>query len=856
MSKIKKIYCIHHSHFDLGYTHPQELILEHQEDYISQAIELCEKYKEEEHPFRWTIEATLPLVNWLADATIKEINQVKQLVKNNLLSITALPMHTTPLNDAFQLKKLLEYKKVVEDKLDCKITTAINHDINGQAWSFADILLDSGVDFYLTGENIHFGGIPFSRPKEFYWEAPSGRKLLSFLGEHYSLFSQFMETDKRDVSLMKSGLEKYIDHLDKKNYQKDFVILTATNPPLLDNNSPDFGLFDLITEFNKTVEEYQIEFITPEMLKKFLSRTDEIESVKGDWTDFWNFGAGSTPYEVKYSKVANQNIKKANLFEAFSNKVTNHYQRVKKSALLNALIYNEHTWGAANSVTDSFSLQAVIGKNKKAGYCFDALSQSAYILNKIVDQYHHVEDQNEEIKFITATNTSSHVQVQEAKIPQYLLDNTPYLSSFKSNIYLHGEKESEYLYGPSLKLAPYETIAIPVDEFKKKSLKKEMVISTAEYQTNHYKLVVDGKTGSIKSLFSKDLKEELVDSSKYGFFDLVVETIDETKNKAERATFFPRDIELANYSISVWNHQWEGKRASFIGKTQTFAYQSDGKLVVETIQDGAHPSISWVKRKITLNDFDGTVKISMRIKRNSYSEPVAHYLTIPTTLQKNWQAVFESADTLYELDDEQLGAVSKDWVTIGNSAAFYDKNKGLYFASSDAPLMQVNGFSFGRESKSIDRTTHPLFLSWLYNNYWDTNFSATDDNEIEHDFIIKPFTKYIKTEQIELGDAASNPIEYSWSSTDEIPQLPLEVDCTNVSILSVEKISEDSIQLFIKNYSNQLGSLALFNVTNKVSEIFKTDLAGEVTEKIDLSETVNLDVAPNSFGYFEIKIKN
>ncbi|WP_086348298.1 hypothetical protein [Candidatus Enterococcus clewellii] len=852
MSKIKTIYCIHHSHFDLGYTHPQELILEHQEEYISQGIKLCDKYKQEDNPFRWTIEATLPLLNWLDDATVEEQQQLKELIKKGLISVAALPMHTTPLNDGYQLKKLLEYKKRIEQQLDIKITTAINHDINGQPWSFGDILLDADVNFYLTGENIHFGGIPFPRPKAFHWETPSSRKIVSFLGEHYSLFSQFLKTDQRDIEVMKKGIITYTAHLEEKGYDKDYAVLTATNPPLLDNNSPDCALFDLVRAFNEQIPDYKIKFITPEILYSIVSQDSVTETVKGDWTDFWNFGAGSTPYEVKYNKIANQNIKKAALFEAFATESNKQYQRVKESALLNSLLYNEHTWGAANSVTEPDSFQAVAGKVKKASYCFDAVAQSAFLLNKSIDSYQQVMDQNETIHYLTVTNTSSFPQKVETQIPKAILENRPFLSSFKSNLYLHGETAADELcYGPKIDLAPYQSMMIPVEKFHIRQLEKKVICGEKSYETESFVLKIDEK-GKINQLYSKAMKMDIIASDDYGFFDLVVETIDGTKNNEERATFFPRDIELANYSISVWNHEWQAIREKYIGEVETATYEWNGHLVIETTYKCGHSSIAWLKRKITLNDEDGTINVSIRVKRNPTTLPTAHYLIIPTSLNQQWTAVFESADTLCKLDEEQIGAVSKDWVTLGSSMAFYDENQGMYFANSDAPLVQMNGFSFGRESKEVSRTEKPMFLSWIYNNYWDTNFAASDDSEIEHNYLIKPFRTYSEEEQVALGVQMNHPVEYSWAVKSESFQLPIELECQNTQILSIEKIDKHTIQLFVKNYKKESGQVKLTNTADKIMSLRETDLAGREKRQFSIDETIILPVVANCFGYFQL----
>ena len=57
---VKEVLCMPHSHLDIGYTHPQPMLMEQQVDYVNQVLELMKETEDypEETRFRWTMEAS------------------------------------------------------------------------------------------------------------------------------------------------------------------------------------------------------------------------------------------------------------------------------------------------------------------------------------------------------------------------------------------------------------------------------------------------------------------------------------------------------------------------------------------------------------------------------------------------------------------------------------------------------------------------------------------------------------------------------------------------------------------------------------------------------------------------------
>lgn len=862
MSKIKEILCMHHSHLDIGYTHPQTLLLELQRDYIDQAIDLCLSTSNypEESKFRWTCEATYPVLKWLQTATDERKAQFKKLIKDKQISVTVMPMHTTPLCNTAQIDYMLKLSADLSKCLDIPISTAINHDVNGQPWTMSQMLLDSGIDFYITGINIHFGGIPFKRPAVFRWETPDRRELLTFLGEHYSLFSQFLNTSLSDTGLMDKGIKDYVNRLEQGGYNYDFAFLTATNPPLYDNNSPDAGLAELINKYNQEGHEYTVRFVTPEMLReKVLSiNKNDIPVHKGDWTDYWNFGCGSSAKETRVNRRAKETMRKAELLEAFSGSPGAFYDRAKDEAYINAVMYDEHTWGASQSISDPDDEEVYSQRMHKSQMAYKAADLSAYLLGRQAEQLAENAFQSNEPDGIIVVNTSSTEQEIELKVPETFLEKGRHLSAIRMKRLLpYNSKDEAYKYFGTEKLPPFSWTKIPFSVLEqnraaKPAEDKGYKITGNSIETPYYRMTFNPATGRIEQLYDLSTDWAMLDkNSQWTLFEYVRETIDPLYNEEHRSTFFPRDVELGNRSVSVWNHNWKGRRQSAerILKWHIEEEANSVSFIMEFKAEG----VEELKQKITFSTLHPRIKFKAYMKKENFTKPEGIYFAFPLNINGGWKSRFDTAGTFIELDREQLGKVSRDWVTVDQTVSIYDDEKGVVLACPDAPMVQIGDFNFGRESQSIERKENPLLLAWPMNNYWDTNFWISQPGPIQLSYEMTPFKEFDAINAYNLGQLANEPLFINAAvSCKEVERGKLFEGCGEgiVPILIRPAKKEGGLIVMLKNMTETEAQYN-FNLPGKtiIKACLVNVLGEEISELNVIDNKVNVNIPPCALSH-------
>lgn len=763
MSRIKEIWCMPHSHLDIGYTHPQPMLLELQVDYLEQALELCDRTRDypEGARFCWTVEANYILKKWLQTAGPDKVDRLKQAIKRGQVCVTALPFHTTPCANANEMVRMLSDLDTLRRTLDCEVNIAINHDVNGQPWTLGQVLLDSGIDFYLTGINIHFGGIPMPRPAAFLWEMSDGRKLQSYVGEHYSLFSQFLYTQEHSTARMHEGALEYADWLEKKGYDRDFAFLTATNPPLYDNNCPDAQLSDLIRQYNEEGHEFKLRLVTAQALReRVLSEEREKMPVhRGDWTDYWNFGAGSTARETRVSRLAKYALQQSEVIDCFTMKRGAHHHSVLEQCYDSALVYEEHTWGASQSVTQPDSPETysqLVHKIKKA---YEAADLAGYLLGSSLETLAGNPHQSNGLFGITVTNTSPFPQTVELTVPGSFLEPVRQLAALRIKgcaPYLEPWEETRSL--GLVTIPPFTEQVLPFASLTGRQEEKGAIaVEPGSILTPYYRISLDPDTGAVRQVTDRKTGRELLEESRgYGLFEPIRETVDSEKNPACRATLFPRDVDLGNHSITQWNHGWKAKRekAQRLGRPEIILDGCKVTLVSELLLAG----MGRMEQKITFYAYQSKIRMSVSFRKEAVYEPESLYFAVPLRMNGGWECSYDTAGLFVKLDEEQLGTVCRDWITVDTGVSVYDGESCVTLACPDAPLVQVGGFGFGRESRAISREENPLLLAWALNNYWDTNFCANQSGKMTFAYELNRHDHFRPEEALADGISAQNPV--------------------------------------------------------------------------------------------------
>jgi Glycosyl hydrolases family 38 N-terminal domain./Glycosyl hydrolases family 38 C-terminal domain. len=750
ISPVKKwtVYLVQHTHTDIGYTKPQTEILPEHLRYIDYAIEYCELSSSmpEDAKFRWTCEAAWAVEEYLKIRPQEQIDKLKKYINNGQIEVTAMFFNMSEIVDENSLKTFLdpfhEFKKH-----NIPVKTAMQNDVNGIAWCLADYLPDLGVKYVWMGEHGHRALIPFDKPTVFRWESPSGKPITTYRADHY-MTANFWGINHGDVEHMRPNLLNYLTNLEDRNYPFDAVGVQYSGY-YTDNSPPSLIGSNLIKEWNETYAYPKLKSSLASDFMDYISANypEKLEPFRVAYPDWWTDGFGSAARETAASRKTHSDmITVQGLLSIASLKgkdLPAHIQNQIRHIHENLLFYDEHTFGASESIRDPMCENSQVQWAEKSAYAWEALkkAQMLYETSAGLLQNDLPRGKNPTITFFNTLNwIRSEVMtmyIDYEVIPRGKLFRIVDKQGNALKVQpVRSRTEGIYyaIYAENIPAMGYKTYEIVIED-KPAVERVRTSLTNNIIENDYYKIKINPSKGSIESLFDKELSSEMVDTgSPWQLGAFVYEKLD-NRRQMEQYTLTDYD----RFGIS---------EVEVTGVTNGPIYQSI------TIQgkSGCCEDGFGVKMEIRLFHHTKRIELAYAIKRLPETDPTGIYVAFPFKLDDATLS-FDVQGGLLISGENQLTGTASDWNTVQSFVRAKNDRVQFIVGSDLVPLFEMGGITTGQYQyrKSYEK---PYVYSWVMNNYWTTNFRAYQQGEFRWSYYLT------STDDTSIAKAAT----FGWSS--------------------------------------------------------------------------------------------
>ncbi len=748
------MYVLHHSHTDIGYTDLQEKVIYNQIDYIKAAVNIAkEGHKNDtiDKNFKWNCETYYCVERFLEEATEKEKQDFYAAVRSNNIGLSANYLNFTDLVDKGVLNK--RTKEMVENfkAQGIDVKAAMNADVNGVSLGTFDVLIDNGIEFLFTNIHTHHGMYPlYQNQKPYYWENKEGKRLLVFSGEHYNLGNalgliynkdtNFMTENyfgkdakpKTHIEILKENIVNYLTSCEENEYKYNFIP-TCVSGAFSDNAPPNTDIIRTIAAFNEAYgDEVHLEMVTvQEFYDKIKDQVKDAPVYKGDLTDWWANGVGSTPYAVKHYKEAQRMYY---LCEKLDSKAHVSKKELTRQAEDNLLLYAEHTWGHSSTITNPYDTMVQNLDIRKTSYASKAHEASAKNLNRIMhsrgDKLRYY-DLNGKVKAISLSDQKS-TQVVEFYIETWKypgvkvicettgqemvtqLSSHPrgvlisFVDSFEANeerIYRFEEADAKIeVANTRVAYVGAERVKDIVNNYDAKSYKLPYQI-----ENDYFKIAYEIGKG-VTSFYNKVDNVEMLKEGDAKFFTPIYENTKVRTNVYEERRLLGRNIRGLHSK-------------KYIGELVDVKIIDNGEIftTIELIYklEGTYFSSVVIKLYNTLPRLEFKYKIAKTLSTDIES------IYLPLTLNNLDATLYiDKGDTVMRPGIDQIPGTCMEYYLVDNGLAYETKENTILIQTKDAPLIYMGELKH-----------HPIMLcderqennkrdvySWIMNNTWETNF--------------------------------------------------------------------------------------------------------------------------------------
>jgi hypothetical protein len=759
------LYVLNHSHTDIGYTDLQTVIEQKQVDNLLQGIAMARATASNPpgSRFVWNVE-----VGWATDLYQRRLNPAQradydEAVKKGWVAPQGLYLNMlTGLCRPEELIRTCTFATEEARRLGVKIDSAMISDVPGYTWGTVNALAQAGIRYFSVAPNYfdRIGDILVQwENKPFWWVSQSGRQRV-LVWIPWRGYAMSHEIKGLDEALM----ARYQDQMDAVNFPYDISYMRWAGHG--DNAVPEQQPTDFAKEWNHTyIWPKLVISSTSEAFAAFENRYgDKLPEVRGDWTPYWEDGAGSSAAETALNRASSERLTQAQALFAMRDPAD--YQPVAFSDAWNStMLYSEHTWGAAGSITTPEAEQTVKQWAIKQGYALDADKRSRELLGRALggdaaaegaamDIYNTCAWSRSDVVILPKEQSGAGDQVLDAAgqaVPSQRL-STGELCFLVRDIPGLSARRFTFAAGPAAQVGP-------------------VIITRDGLDNGLVRVRLDPQSGAIAELCGRGIAGNLA---------------------GHAAGHAPND-----YLYLIGDKPADAKRNGPV----TITVKENGPLLATLAVDSDAPGCRHLRRELRVIAGLDRVEITDIVDKERAPSPTGNRdyhqygskesvnIAFPFAVP-NGQMWLDTPFAVVRPDHDLMPSACKNWFSVGRWVEIANAEFGVTWATVDAPLIQVGGITATLLNSQTNpavwrKTVEPTqaFYVWAMNNHWGTNYRAYQEGPVSFRFALHPHCGNDLAAAARFGNGYGQPLLATHATGSAPPTAPrLRVSADDVMV--------------------------------------------------------------------------
>jgi alpha-mannosidase len=847
-----KVFICPKVHNDVGYTDLQPHVNELDNRNSDTVLDVLRDY-----PFyKFNFETSWLVENYLDCRTAPYRREFLDQAAKGRAAINALYLNLmTGLCTGEELYRAMYFTHRIHREHGGNFDTACLTDAPSHSWFLPTLFSDVGIKAFSNGANqtrapiLHYSDLNEDSP--YYWEGMNGETILMWYSRSYVQLKRLTGPGwggpTSSFDYLQRSVPQFLVRYMRDNYVPDAVMIYGA---YVDNAAiPRTAEAPVIEKWNHEFEYPKLVVATDADYFNYIDQNfaDRLPVYRGDCGAYWEDGVGSTIHATILNRQTQQVLPAAETAASLASifDTRNRYPAEDfRAAWKNVMFYNEHTWGAHNSIAQPgrqfVERQWEIKESYATRANLDARTLLARGNNRLAQQI--AVDGSSILAFNWQNRARTAPLEVEIGVHEQLVD----LASNKPmpmDVYAEQDGWRKVRFVAS-DVPPLGYKAYAIRGIEPAAHKQNEQLETDTIENQFYRLVVDAETGGLKSLFDKTENRELLDT-KAPF--KMNEYVYVSGGEGSLILNFTFGTPPANLQL----HKPENVRIVKARKTPL------GQRIEVVAQSHNTPE---VRTEYQLYDGIKRVDIINTVNKTEVRAKEAVYFAFPFAAQKPG-IEYQIQNGWVRPNDDQMPGACREWFTPQNVVHVRDADFSIAWATPDAPLVTFTDINRGKWLSHLPLSNGHIY-SYAMNNYWFTNYRAQQGGRFVFRFSITS-GRDLNREQLADFDADTRapiiPYPFLSSFSAAIAQadrpLPpgggsfLGLEAPNLQLVTIKEAEEENGWILRwREVSGRAGEAELTTPTLKIKEAHLCNGVEEPLRKLPASEnSVIVPFEPNQY---------